>query len=201
MAESEFPSNSRKSKETTERPKLERVTESDAQQRKTPVGTRMKNAMWGPSAKGILAFVAGSVVLPALKDLASEGLKALTDGMIYGEDARRTTSSRYSSGGKTPYNRMHKAEPERVMSAKGRANHDFGELVLSTRNEGQLILNTLSDLIEDYGHATVAEMYDLAGITGSFTDSKWGWMDIRGADIRRVAEGYVLKMPKTEPID
>ena len=96
--------------------------------------------------------------------------------------------------------RTQKQEP-RQLSARARANHDFNELVLDSRAEGDMILETLQDLINQYGHAKVSEMYGLAGISGSFTDEKYGWYDLDGARVQRHQGGYLLAMPRTQPIE
>lgn len=200
MVDANFPGNSDKAKaeETTEaRPKLEKITEGDAE--------HIQKSKWGGYLKGALLFVGTTVVLPMVKDLVSNGTQALVDGLIYGEDARNRGVGSRIKNDRTPYNRMSGrdriVEPDRGLTSKGRATHDFGEITLNSRNEGQLILDRLSDLVQEYGSATVSELYDLVGITGSFTDSKWGWYDLRGAEVRRGRGGYVLEMPKTEPIE
>ena len=59
----------------------------------------------------------------------------------------------------------------------------------------------LDELIETYGLVRVADLYDLVGITGNYTDNKYGWMNIRNAEIMRVRDGYMIKMPRAVPID
>ena len=59
----------------------------------------------------------------------------------------------------------------------------------------------LEETIDDYGFASVGDLYDIVGVTGSYTDNNYGWDDIRKARIDRVREGYVLRMPKVQPID
>lgn len=48
---------------------------------------------------------------------------------------------------------------------------------------------------------TVADMYDLAGLTAPFTAQRYGWFNIRTAEVIRGRDGYYLKMPKAMPID
>jgi hypothetical protein len=63
------------------------------------------------------------------------------------------------------------------------------------------VINCLVDLIQDYGQATVSDLYDLVGITGNFTDNKYGWTDLRSATATRIHEGYMLNLPKPIPLD
>ena len=67
--------------------------------------------------------------------------------------------------------------------------------------EAENIIDRLSDLIENYDTATVADLYDLAGITSNFTDDRWGWYTLEGASVSHLREGYLLNLPKPVPID
>ena len=58
----------------------------------------------------------------------------------------------------------------------------------------------MGDLIETYGMASVADMYDLVGISCDYTANKYGWTNIRNAEVVRTRDGYMLKMPKALPI-
>jgi hypothetical protein len=41
----------------------------------------------------------------------------------------------------------------------------------------------------------------LVGITGNYTDNKYGWTDIRSASVNRTRDGYALKLPKALPLN
>ena len=86
------------------------------------------------------------------------------------------------------------------MSTRDKATHNFDGIILESRREAEEVIDRLGDLIDNYDAATVSDLYELVGITGSFTDDKWGWTDIRSAGIRRVREGYLLQLPRTEPL-
>jgi hypothetical protein len=87
------------------------------------------------------------------------------------------------------------------MSRTGRAKHDFDEVVLESRGEAEEVLSNLVDSIIDYGQATVADFYDLVGIATNFVDGKWGWTDLRNASVSRVRGGYLINLPRTQPLD
>lgn len=54
----------------------------------------------------------------------------------------------------------------------------------------------MDELIEIYGMVSVADLYDLVGITGNYTDNKYGWTNIRNAEPVHVRDGYMLRLPK-----
>ena len=60
----------------------------------------------------------------------------------------------------------------------------------------------MDELIDAYGLVRVADLKDLVGISGPYTDNKYGWTNIRNAEIVRVRDGgYWIKMPRPIPID
>lgn len=48
---------------------------------------------------------------------------------------------------------------------------------------------------------SVADLYDLVGINGNYTDNKYGWFNIRTASVVRVRDGYMIKLPKAVPLN
>ena len=55
--------------------------------------------------------------------------------------------------------------------------------------------------MEEYGTVRVADLYDLVGVTGQYTDNNYGWTNIRNAEIVRVRDGYKIKMPRALPLN
>ena len=58
----------------------------------------------------------------------------------------------------------------------------------------------MDEIMEEYGIVRVADLFDLVGITGDYTDNKYGWTNIRSAEVVRVRDGYKIKMPRAMPI-
>ncbi len=217
--ESEFPSNRHKDREAavrpieTEKKKVEQVVQTEVVRRKKPLGKRFIETFVGGDAKSVWGFVALDVLIPAAKDAIADAVSQGVERMIFGEarsTSRRTgrrpgepyiSYNRYSSSSSrrslTP-----REEPRRPeLSRRARASHDFDEIILATRVEADEVVERLYDLVSKYEVATVADLYDLVGITGNYTDDKWGWYDLRGAGVTRVRHGYLLDLPRPEPVD
>lgn len=78
----------------------------------------------------------------------------------------------------------------------------FNEILFERRGDAEAVLVQMEELIDTYGTATVADLYDSSGITaGSYVDNNWGWDDIRTARVVRDRDGFLLKFPKAKPID
>lgn len=194
---------SKKASEPKTPPTQKKLIAGNAVTRKTPVGTKIKNVLWGNNAKTAMGFVVASVVLPAIRDLAEDAVTSFIRGMFNGGTESRGGPRRTGNANYVNYSAYGKKEEpaKRVMSDRGRATHNFDEILLSNRADGDQILGTLQELIQQYGHAKVSDMYELAGISGSFADNKWGWYDLSDARVRAVQDGYLLNMPRTESIE
>lgn len=76
--------------------------------------------------------------------------------------------------------------------------HVLTEIVLSTRGKAEEVIDALFDIVSKYEHATVADLYNLVGFAPNYMDEKFGWVDLRGAGVKRVRKGYSLDLPTVE---
>ena len=87
------------------------------------------------------------------------------------------------------------------ISQRNRDNYDLDEFVFQSRADAEMVLDTLKEIVSKYKAASVADLCDLIGRSSQYTDVKYGWTDLRGADVQRVREGYVLIMPRVTLIE
>ena len=69
------------------------------------------------------------------------------------------------------------------------------------RAEAEEVIDRLFELVSIYESATVADLYELVGLSSTHTDHKWGWTDLMGAGVSRIRGGYLLDLPDPEPLD
>lgn len=195
-----YPSNSHKAREKKAEPpakNVERVTQGEAIQRRKPLGRKLAETFTGDDARSAGTYILMEVMVPALKNMISDAVSQGVERILFG-DSRPRTSSRT---GYTNYNKLYSSTERRTISPRARARHDFGEIVLATRADAEEVLERITALIEQYSVASVSDLYELVGITGNYTDDKWGWSDIRGARVRAVREGFLLDLPQPHPLD
>lgn len=208
-----YPSNSKIVKEEKpEKKRLDPVVTEGVSHRKKGLGKRITETFTGDDARSVGEYVLFDVIIPAAKTMISDAVGQGVERALFG-DVRRPRSSGGSRPGYTSYNRIHQSSPSGAMRAfepdgprpglskRARATHDFGEVVLPDRGKAEVVLERLGDTLDVYGVATVTDFYDLVGISGSYTDDKWGWYDLRGARVVRDRVGYLVDLPQPSPID
>lgn len=203
MAEATLPSNSNREKSSSE--EQSRVTKpvvtKGVKEKKPSLGSKVKESIVGDDARSVTEYLLMDVVIPATKRTISDVVSQGIDRLLFGESRPRTRAnetrytsysarSRYASDPRSMY-----SEP-RTLSYRARAQHDFSDLIIEDRGEAEAVIDQLGNIIDQYSVATVSDLYDLVGISSSFTDRKWGWDDIRGAEIRRTRDGYLLVLPR-----
>lgn len=209
----DFPSNSynkiKKSPETVEesaepKPEVEKVVEGTVVRRKKPLSKRFKETFLGGDSENVWQYVLMDVLIPAAKDAIVDATSQGIERMIFGDVRSRGGRSSRGSSSYTPYNRyssnIRKEEP-RSISARGRAVHNFDEVVLPTRPEAEDVIERMYDIVSKYEVVSVADLYTLLGIKPNYTDQKWGWTDLRGLGATRVKGGYLIDVPRPEPLD
>lgn len=200
-----FPGNTNKDKKTkVEKPKIEAVVKNKPIQRKKPLGKRLTETFVGGDAKGVWSYIFMDVLVPAAKDMVVDATSQGVERMIFGEvrsGGRRPGKSSYTSYNRYSTPSRGVREESRAISRRGRATHDFDEIILGSRSEAEEVLDRLFALLSQYEMATVADLYDLVDLEKTYMDDKWGWTDLRGAGATRVRNGYLLDLPRPESLD
>lgn len=212
----EYPSNSQSQpkKDAVPQPvgkKVERVTQGEVQRRKKSVGKRFLETFMGGDARSVGGYIVFDVLIPATRDMVVDTFTMGVERMFY-PDSRGTSRRGYRSQGQNGYVAYNRYAPssriyrpgereERNISRRARASHDFDEIILSTRVEAEEVVERLFDLVERYESASVEDLYEMVGIKSDYTDKKWGWLDLRGANVTRTRSGYLLNLPRPVPLD
>ena len=89
-------------------------------------------------------------------------------------------------------------EPE-IASLKYESEKD--NITFQTREDAENTLGILLTCVENYGMATVSDLYDLCGVDSTVTDATYGWTDLTGVRVIRVRRGYELALPKAQHLE
>ena len=75
-----------------------------------------------------------------------------------------------------------------------------GDIFFDNRETAERVLELSKEIINEYGFVTITDMYDLAGLNTTYTEQKYGWVDLKEAKIIHVRPGYKLVLPEIIPI-
>ena len=186
-------------KEKTQEKKVEKVVTGKVITRKKSGLNKLADEFISEDAKNIKSYVIGEVLIPSAKKAISDIVTNVIDMILYGGSrpgAKRSTADRVSY--RNYYDRDNHMPARTTSSYSG---YSYDDIVLTSRGEAQEVLERMDELMVTYGVVSVADLYDLVGITGNYTDNKYGWTNIRNAEIIRVRDGYMIKMPRAVVID
>lgn len=205
-----------KSETASEPKKVAKVIGGNAIGRKKPLGERMKD-MFISDGGSFAEHLAENVIVPMVKDIAitiiaqtAEGFKQGFEEMLFGSDKsrpRRTTS--YGTGrpvvnynkvtSRTSMTRQNSVRPE---SRAVRRSNSIKDIIVESREDGDLVIEELDAMIDRIGHCTVGDFYSLVGESTRSTDEEWGWTDLSGARVTKIAtDEYLVSMPRPRPVD
>lgn len=197
----EFVPNSNKSKEEQKRREAERKDKKIEPVVRTPVKSRKKSELKkltdifiAEDISNVKSYILSDVVIPAIKDAIEDIVHMLLRGTT--SDRKKGTASRIS------YRDFYgKDNGRRDYSApRSTSVYDIDEQIIETRGEAEAVLSRMDDIMATYGVVSVADFYDLLGVSCDYTANKYGWTNIRNAQVVRVREGYVIKLPRAMPI-
>ncbi|MDD3229743.1 MAG: hypothetical protein PHE09_11060 [Oscillospiraceae bacterium] len=205
-----YPSNSKRVKEEAsekveKKPEVQKIVTGRVRKQKKSFFKRIGQTMFGDDSRSVGTYVLQDILIPAAKDLVVDTIRGGIEVAVYGERQSRNSRRGYTHYDKVSYRAgdrdRDREKDRREVSRSARARHDFDDIVLDSRGEAEDVRIHLLDLCDEYGQATVADFYDLVGVTSSFTDNKYGWTDLRGASVSRVRDGYLINLPRTELLD
>ena len=198
----EYKGNSHRSKEEASTEvvpvkKVERV--ANGKTRKKGEVRKLADAFIAEDIKSVKDYIIQDVLIPAAKKAIVEMFDSGINMLVYGESKPK---NRDRNNSRVSYTKYYERERDYERGTRTRVRgYDYDDIILDTRREAEEVLDRMQDLIDTYGMVSVADLYDLVGINGSYTDNKYGWTRLRDADVQRVRDGYLLKLPKALPFD
>lgn len=199
----EYKSNSRLSRnkdkhEEVKKEKIEKIVTGT-------VKTKKKSGFFGSFLSGDVAdikdYILQDVLVPSIKN-AIEDMVTNGISMLLNNGETRKSNRRSSASSRISYRSYYEREESERDRDRSRRNlgYSYDDVILDSRAEAEEVIARLDELIDVYGMASVADLYDLVGINGQYTDNKYGWTDVRSATHVRVRDGYLLKMPRAKPL-
>lgn len=191
-----------KSKEQPER-KISPVVSKPAKTKKKSEVHKLRDIFLAEDLGNVKSYVIWDVVVPEIKKTISEVVRNGIDIILYGESGRgksRTGASKVSYGGF--YKDRDSRRDPREASTRLRSGLDYDDIIFETRGEAEAVLSAMDDVIDQYGVVSIGDLYDMAQVsTTNYAINKYGWKDIRAAQVVRVRDGFMIKLPRAIPLD
>lgn len=196
-----YKSNSYKSKdeETATEKKVTQV--ANGKQKKKSTARKFSDLFVSDDTTKVKEYILMDVIVPAIKKAISDTVTTGIDMILYGDSGR---SRNNSASSKVSYRSYYdRTDRDRTSDRSGarRAPYEYDDVYLSSRAEAEEVIQQMEDLIDSYKEASVADLYDLVGINGNYTDNKYGWTNLKNAFPKRVGDEYLLVLPKAIPLD
>lgn len=201
-----YGANSQKSKApepAVQTPVVNPVISGTAIERKEPLRKKFLQAYAGDSAQSVGQYLLMDVIVPGTKNIISDLVTQGINRLLYGGSRPTPQGVRSNIGGGygkffNGGNQAQQSQQASPVIRQAQPAHGFGEIILQSRSDAEVVIDSLRELIEAYGNAKVANLYSLVGITGSFTDQSYGWTNLSRAGVLQIREGYLLDLPNPE---
>ena len=196
----EYKPNSFKSREKKNDPipekKIEKVVTGTVKTKKKSEIKRFADIFISEDVSNVKSYILWDIIVPAVKD----GIEDIVHMLLRGDSGRghkRTPASKVSYGG------FYKSEEKRDYNlSRARNGFDYDDIIFNNRGDAEAVLSAMDDIIDQFGVVSVGDLYDLAEVTTTnYAINKYGWTDIRGANVVAVRGGYILKLPRALPLN
>lgn len=204
---SDYKPNSNRFKEeqkqaAAEEKRVSKVVKGNVKTKKKSEISKFAEVFIEKDIRTVMAYAFTDVFIPGAKKIVRDVLVEGVD-MMFGTTGR---SGRKSDGQNVSYAKFYNKdrEPERRSydDPPVRSRFNYDNLVFESRGEAKAVLDEMDNVIEAYKFVSVADLYEMAGVNNApYTSNKFGWTNISSADIVRVSDGYVIKLPKAMPLD
>lgn len=198
----DYKPNSRMAREqAAQDKKIEKVVSGNVTTKKKSASKKFADVFLAEDVSSAKSYILWDVLVPKVKNTIEDVLVSAVHAIFGGSSEPRKTGSKVSY--RSYYDERNGRRQERTDNhyIRSKVGYEFDDVILESRGEAEAVLHQMDEVVSTYGVVTVADLYDMVGITGRYTDNKYGWTDIRSAEPIRVRDGYLLKMPKAMPLN
>lgn len=181
---------------------VDKVVTSPVKAKKKGKFAQLIDSLVKEDAATIRKYVLEEVLDPAIRKTAQDVVTNVLDMVLWGKNGGRPRPR--SAAGQVSYRDCYNGQPatrQPIQRRAGGTSYIIDDIVIGTRGEAEDVLKRMEELLDTYGTVSVADYYDLVDITGKHTDNKYGWNDLSAAYIVKAFDGYIIKLPRTIPLD
>lgn len=185
------------------RKEVTQVTMKKGELQKKSLGKKFAEVFLAEDLSTVKKYLMSDVIIPTIKYAIVDGIQQSIALLVLGDARQRVNPGVIRNGGQNngkidfgSFSRKpDSSSSAAVNSTRRRDRLDFDDIKLCTRAEAQLVKNTIEEIIEEYGSASVAEYCQACGITPEHTYENWGWTDFSTAKIVPYRGEFVIQVP------
>lgn len=213
MEANELPSNSHKfkegpneTKEITEK-KVEKVITGNVKRQKPGLGKKFSEVFLAEDMNEVKDHIFWDVIVPSIKNGISDILINTVQSIFGGGPSRssgNTSRFNYSNvSNSSAFKNYVRPDDRRLIADEKRSSSlNYDDIVFNSRGEAEEVLTSMDDLISVYNVASVSDFFDLVGEPSDYTMEKYGWKNLKSAQVERVrGGGYAIRFPRAMPIN
>lgn len=194
----QYPNNSHafKEKQATEASKetikIEKVVSSPVKIKKKSGLQKYIDGLVPEGTPDFKTHILKNVLWPIVKDGAFEVVCTL-----FNKPKGKSSGSFIDKVSYGAFWKQNKPDPrDKTVSSFRSGFEGVDNIVLANRGEAEMVLSTMDDVIDRYGHVTVAALFDMLDVTCPYTCENYGWVDLSAAKVVSVRDGYLLDLPR-----
>lgn len=197
MEEYRANSNRAREQEKNEQPaqhKVGKVIAGEAHRRKQSGLSKAGSVFMPGDVDSVKKYILMDVLVPSIKraisDIVCNGIN-----MLLGEPTRSKSGAPAT---KVNYRSYYEQQTDRQTYNRPRAQaaYSYDDIVFPTRGDAEEVLYRMGELLERFNMVSVADLFDMAGISCQYTDNKYGWTSLEDARVERVSDGYIIRLPR-----
>lgn len=192
-------------KQMTERKKVDKVIHGTAKVKKKSEFRKFADNFISEDVDSVKTYVVRDVIIPSVIDLVEDIVVGGIRTLLRGDSGRRDSRDRRSYSGSPSYVNYSRYSDRRddrsYRDNQTRRGYGYDDIVVNSRADAEAVIEQMDGIVDTYGMVSVADLYDLVGMTSNYTDNNYGWTNIRNAEPVRLRDGgWMIKMPKAIPI-
>lgn len=175
--------------------RVETLVDTNVKKKKKSEISKFADVFISEDIKNVKSYIVMDILVPAIKnaiiDVVTDGVNMIFKGESKTSKGRSSTNTYvsyrdYASGRRTP---------DRSID-RDRSRFDYDELIFDTRADAEKVLDGMDGALDRYNNVTVADLYDMCNLTAPYTSGRYGWTNLRDAEIIRVRDGYKIRLPR-----
>lgn len=192
-------------KQLPEKKKVDKVISGTATIKKKSELRKFADNFISEDIGNVKDYLLKDVVVPNIIDLIEDIVVGGIRTLLRGDAGRRDSRNghNYGSPSYVNYTRYSDRRDDRRHSNDNQTRRGYGydDVAVNSRADAEAVIEQMDGIIDTYGMVSVADLYDLVGMSSNYTDNNYGWTNIRNAEPVRLRDGrWMIKMPKAIPI-